>query len=330
VSSFPGSSTVRSCKLDLPQCHIELLFSGANAPARRLELAVRPYHLQILSQDGDVQLAGDELAVTLADKMIQRIRAALRNTVQADKAFFDDTANSVIQFALNHDLPLRLAGLRRLLRPMSLSQLAFITTILHGGRSLIFGVGPTGTGKTHLAIAAGLNLVAESRFKSMLISRPRLRMEGEALTPELRAETVYDEQLTPIEDVLRDLIGHEESRHLAEQGLIEIIPLGRMRGRTFNETFILIDEAQNMTVRKMRMAVTRLGRTSRMVITGDPSQDDLPAGETSGLSHLLDLVDGTELAYVHQFQKQEIIRNELVARIEELYSRQDHVNEQVI
>jgi phosphate starvation-inducible PhoH-like protein len=147
-------------------------------------------------------------------------------------------------------------------------------------------------------------------------------MEGEILTPELSAETADDQQLTPIEDVLRELIGREEIRRLTDHGLIEIMPLGRMRGRTFNETFVVVDEAQNMTVRKMRMAVTRIGRASCMVVTGDPVQNDLPSGETSGLTHFLRLIDGTDLALVHQFQNLEIIRNDLVARIEALFSQE--------
>jgi phosphate starvation-inducible protein PhoH and related proteins len=97
-----------------------------------------------------------------------------------------------------------------------------------------------------------------------------------------------------------------------------------MRGRTFNQSFIVVDEAQNMTVRKMRMAVTRLGRASRMVVTGDPAQHDLPSGEPSGLTHILRLIGGTDLALVHQFQNLEIIRNDLVASIEALYSLEDH------
>jgi phosphate starvation-inducible PhoH-like protein len=208
---------------------------------------------------------------------------------------------------------------------MSLSQAAFMNAMLFSPRSLIFGVGPTGTGKTHLAIAAGLNQVAELRFKSLVITRPHVRLEGEIMTPELRAETAYGEQLTPIEDELHALIGREDTRRRIEKGLIEIVPLGRMRGRTFNETFVVVDEAQNMTVRKMRMAVTHLGRGSRMIVTGDPVQNDLPSGETSGLTHLLGMIAGTDLAMVHQFQNIEIIRNDLVARIEMLYSREDGV-----
>jgi len=254
--------------------------------------------------------------------MMEPIGAALRAPGRVDEALIRDTVATVVKNALKHELSYSLAGLRGALHPMSLSQTAFMSTMLSGHRSLIFGVGPTGTGKTHLAIAAGLNQVAESQFKKLVITRPRVRLEGEIMTPELRAETTYSEQLTPIEDELHALIGRADTRRRIEQGLIEIMPLGRMRGRTFNETFIVVDEAQNMTVRNMRMAVTRLGRGSRMVVTGDPVQNDLPSGETSGLTHLLGMIAGTDLALVHQFQNVEIIRNDLVARIETLYSHE--------
>jgi phosphate starvation-inducible PhoH-like protein len=104
------------------------------------------------------------------------------------------------------------------------------------------------------------------------------------------------------------------------------MPLGRMRGRTFHQCFIVVDDAQNMNVRKMRMAVTRLGRASCMVVTGDPIHNDLPSGETSGLTHLLRLIGGTDLASVHQFQNHEIVRTDFVARIEALYSQDDSVD----
>jgi phosphate starvation-inducible protein PhoH and related proteins len=319
--SHRSSAATQSHDVDLPPRHLESLLSGTHAVARRIEAAVRPYRLQIVEQPRGVRLAGDEMAVSLAEKMIERIGTALRTAGRLDDALIDDAVESVVQIALKRDLAFRLSGLRQPLRPVSLSQVAFMNAILHADRALIFGLGPTGTGKTHLAIAAGLSLVAESRFKSMVITKPHVRMEGEVLTPELRAETAYDEQFTPIEDVLRDLVGREEIKRLTEHGLIEIMPLGRMRGRTFNESLIVLDEAQNMTVRKMRMAVTRLGRGSRIVITGDPAQHDLPSDETSGLGHLLRLVAGTDLAFVHQFRNQEIIRNDLVARLETLYSQ---------
>ena len=146
-------------------------------------------------------------------------------------------------------------------------------------------------------------------------------LEGEIVTPALRSETVYDDQLVAIEDALSDLLGHDEMRRRIDHGLIEILPLGRLRGRTFNECVIVIDEAQNMTIQKMRMALTRLGRGSRMIVTGDPDQSDLAADEPSGLNHILSLICDTDLALIHRFNVHQIVRNDLVAKIETLYSR---------
>jgi len=326
VNSHPGPTAALVHNVDVPLHHLERLFLGSNAPARRLELAVRPYRLKVTEQPRGARLIGDELAVMLAGRMIERIATTFQSTGGVDDARIADAISSVVHVALKRDLAFRLIGLRQPLRPVSLSQVAFMNAILHAEHALTFGIGPTGTGKTHLAVAAGLNHVAESRFKSMIITKPHVRMEGEILTPETRADVAYDDQFAPIEDVLHDLAGHDEVRRLSNLGMVEVMPLGRLRGRTFNETFIVIDEAQNMTVRKMRMAVTRVGRASRMVITGDPTQHDLPPGEISGLGHLLHLIEGSDLAFVHQFQTEEVIRTDLVARLEALYSRDQASN----
>lgn len=315
-----------SIDAELPQRWVDALFGSSDASGRRIEEAVRPYRLRITPLPGAVRLEGDQLAVTLAEKMIKSIDADLQATGRADAALIRDSATAVIKNALKHDLSFRIVGLRSALCPMSLSQLAFMNAMLFTHQSLIFGIGPTGTGKTHLAIAAGLSLVTEAHFKRLIITRPHVRADGEVMTPELRAEIADDAQLTPIEDELHALVGREETQRLIAQGLLEIMPLGRMRGRTFNGSFIVVDEAQHMSVRNMRMVVTRLGRGTRMVVTGDPAQSELPSGETSGLTHLLGMIAGTDLALVHKFENQEIIRNDLVARIETLYSRDDGMN----
>ena len=144
----------------------------------------------------------------------------------------------------------------------------------------------------------------------------RAGVEGAATRQELDS----DVQLKFFEDVFDDFVGHQTATQLKEDRKLELIPLGRMRGRTFNNAFIIIDEAQNMTIPKMRIALTRIGRGSRMVATGDPAHVNLRAGEESGLVHLLGLLQGTDIAKVHQFDSSHIIRDNLVRRLEELYS----------
>ncbi|MDO8799821.1 PhoH family protein [Phenylobacterium sp.] len=307
--------------VSLPPQLVERLLSGQGASIRRIEQALRPYSVRVSPRPDALALAGEEIAVTLAAAILEKIAELLRSE-GGHEGLVEEAIAAAIGHALKFDLAYRLKGISQAVRPMSLSQVGFMNTLLHSDRSLIFGVGPTGTGKTHLAIAAGLSLLAEGRIKHLVMTRPRVMLEGEVMTAALRAETAYDEQLIPIEDELRQLIGHDEIQQLTERGMIEVMPLGRMRGRTFNDSMLLVDEAQNMTVSKMRMAATRIGRNGRLVVTGDPAQVDLTGGEeVSGLTHLLKLVTGTDLAAVHRFETYQIIRNPVVARLEALYSQ---------
>lgn len=171
-----------------------------------------------------------------------------------------------------------------------------------------------------------MHKLALGHVKHIVITRPHVVMEGEVITQATRKEMDQDDQFDFFEDILRDLIGYQEFTRLIEQRMLELTPLGHMRGRTFNDSFIIVDEAQNMTIRKMRMAVTRIGQGSRMVVTGNPDHVDLRGGETSGLSHLLRLLQGTDVASVHHFEKNQIIRTNIVARLEELYERKDDSN----
>jgi phosphate starvation-inducible PhoH-like protein len=307
----------------MPHQSVQILFSGAGSAGHNIHQAVAPFRVAISPVAGGIRLTGDEIAVTLVVEMMRRVAEATKAGHAITEPMFNAVASSTVNDALKHALSFRLNGIHSAVRPMSLSQVAFMNAMLSSDRSLIFGVGPTGTGKTHLAIAAGLNLIAEKRFKSMVVTRPRGMLDGDIMTAALRAETVYDEQLTPIEDALHDLVGRDETRRQIEHGLLEITPLGRMRGRSFNECFILIDEAQNMAKKMMRMALTRLGRNSRMVVTGDPAQIAIAGDEPSGLPHILRHIEGTDIALIHQFQNHQIIRNATVARIEAIYSSED-------
>lgn len=324
VNSVPGSNQKTVTRdIELPAQSARLLFSGPEAAGHNIQRAVSPFRVSVSPAAGGIRLTGDEIAVSLVIEMIKRIAEAAKAGQALSEPMVNTVAMATVGDALKHELAFRLNGIHSAVRPMSLSQVAFMNAMLSSDHPLIFGIGPTGTGKTLLAIAAGLNLIADKHVKSMLVTRPRGMMEGDIMTAALRAETVYDEQLTPIEDALRDLVGRDETRRLIEHGMLEITPLGRMRGRSFNECFILIDEAQNMGRKAMRMALTRLGRNSRMVVTGDPAQVALSGDEPSGLPHILKHLAGTDIALVHRFQNYQIIRNPTVARIEAIYSSED-------
>ncbi len=314
------TQTVETREFEITDVVLQHMLLAPNGLGRLIEAAMRPYRLSLEAAGGAIRLRGDCLAVTLGTEVLERIAGA-QSAGHLDSSALRRAVSESIAYALRHELSFRLVGLTNAVRPKSLSQVAFMNLLLHAQHQLILGVGPTGTGKTHLALAAGLNALASGQVKTLVATRPHLILEGEVVTESMRAETSDDYQLRPIEDELHALLGAAEVKKLKEQERLEILPLGRMRGRTFHDAFIVIDEAQNMTVRKMRMALTRLGLGSRMVVTGDPSQIHLREEEPSGLPHLLDMIAETDVALVHEFHGAHIIRSDVVARLEALYER---------
>ena len=184
---------------------------------------------------------------------------------------------------------------------------------------LVFGIGPAGTGKTYLSGAFGAHLLYERRVERLILSRPALEA-GERLgfLPGDLKEKI-DPYLRPLYDALFDVMG-EQCNRLMEQGVIEVAPLAFMRGRTLSRAFVILDEAQNTTSAQMKMFLTRLGEDSRMVVTGDPSQSDLPGGRGEGLNEALDLLANIEGAAVARFSEKDVVRHALVTRIVTAYN----------
>jgi len=185
---------------------------------------------------------------------------------------------------------------------------------------LVFGIGPAGTGKTYLAAAFAAHMLHEKRVERLILSRPALEA-GERLgfLPGDLKEKI-DPYLRPLYDALFDVLGDSAGR-LMEQGIIEVAPLAFMRGRTLNRAFVILDEAQNTTQAQIKMALTRLGEDSHMVVTGDPSQSDLPGGAALGLNEALSILEGVEGVGVARFEEKDVVRHPLVARIVAAYNR---------
>jgi phosphate starvation-inducible PhoH-like protein len=205
----------------------------------------------------------------------------------------------------------------RTLRARSEAQLAYLDMMRT--HPLVFGVGPAGTGKTYLAAAFGAYLLHKRQVERLILSRPALEA-GERLgfLPGDLKEKI-DPYLRPLYDALFDVIG-EPCLKLMEQGVIEVAPLAFMRGRTLTRAFVILDEAQNTTPMQMKMFLTRLGEESRMVVTGDPSQSDLPGGRAEGLIQALDILGGIEGAAVARFSEHDVVRHALVTRIVAAYN----------
>lgn len=188
---------------------------------------------------------------------------------------------------------------------------------------LTFGIGPAGTGKTYLAMAMAVQALLERRIKRIILARPAVEA-GEKLgfLPGDLAEKV-NPYLRPLYDALYDMMDTEKASGLVSRGLIEVAPLAFMRGRTLNDSFVILDEAQNTTSDQMKMFLTRLGYSSKAVVTGDVTQVDLPQGHRSGLAEARELLGGIEgIAFCH-FTEVDVVRHPLVQRIIVAYDRRD-------
>ena len=208
----------------------------------------------------------------------------------------------------------------KMTRPRSAAQAAYLD--LMRTHPLVFGIGPAGTGKTYLAAAFGAHLLHERQVERLILSRPALEA-GERLgfLPGDLKEKI-DPYLRPLYDALFDVLG-DRTEKLMEMGTIEVAPLAFMRGRTLARAFVILDEAQNVTPAQMKMFLTRLGEDSRMVVTGDPSQSDLPGGRADGLNEALRILAGVEGAAVAHFGEKDVVRHALVTRIVAAYNKAD-------
>lgn len=201
--------------------------------------------------------------------------------------------------------------------PRSVQQHVYVSALKSS--TLSFGIGPAGTGKTYLAVAHGISLLASKQIKKLILTRPVVEA-GESLgfLPGTLEEKI-DPYLIPLFDAMEEMIGRDKVAQLREQGVIELAPLAYMRGRTLKDCFMILDEAQNTTPQQMKMFLTRMGENSHVVVTGDPSQVDLKRGQKSGLKDALDVLDGLSNIEVVRFNDADVVRHALVGRIVQAY-----------
>lgn len=205
------------------------------------------------------------------------------------------------------------------IRVKTIGQKHYVTTIKK--RDIVFGIGPAGTGKTYLAVVLAVAALKEGSVKRIVLTRPAVEAgENLGFLPGDLQEKV-DPYLRPLYDALYDVMGPEQTAKALERGLIEIAPLAYMRGRTLDDSFIILDEAQNTTPEQMKMFLTRLGFGSKMVITGDVTQIDLPRGKKSGLIEANAILQGIEEIGFVQFAEEDVVRHSLVQKIIVAYDR---------
>jgi phosphate starvation-inducible PhoH-like protein len=209
---------------------------------------------------------------------------------------------------------------KRGVSPKGVAQQEYLRAIR--GHDIVFGVGPAGTGKTYLAMAMAVSALMERKYKRIILTRPAVEA-GEKLgfLPGDLAEKV-NPYLRPLYDALHDM-DFERAEQLVERGVIEVAPLAFMRGRTLNDSFVILDEAQNTTVEQMKMFLTRLGYNSKAVITGDVTQVDLPTGKASGLHHARSILKNVEGINISEFTEVDVVRHPLVQEVIRAYDRYD-------
>ncbi|MBX5466797.1 MAG: PhoH family protein [Firmicutes bacterium] len=207
----------------------------------------------------------------------------------------------------------------KVVRPKTLGQQRYVEAIRK--RTLVFGMGPAGTGKTFLAMAMAVQALRAHAVERIVLTRPAVEAGEKLGFLPGDLEDKVDPYLRPLYDALYELLGPEATEKYRERGHIEIAPLAYMRGRTLNQSFVILDEAQNTSYEQMKMFLTRLGQGSRMVVTGDQTQVDLPAGHISGLAAAARILAGLEDVEVVQLTERDVVRHPLVARIIAAYER---------
>ena len=267
-----------------------------------------------------VVLKGSEAACKTAREVLESLYARLAKGERVGNGDFDGLIRHGVKGKAAKNGQAQITTRKRTVKARSPSQSTYIRMI--DDIDLVFGLGPAGTGKTYIAVAAAARALEQGDVERIILSRPAVEA-GERLgfLPGDMKDKV-DPYLRPLYDALYDVLPPEKVERDIENGVIEIAPLAFMRGRTLAHAFVILDEAQNTTSMQMKMFLTRLGEGSKMVVTGDPSQIDLPAGQNSGLMeavHLLRKVDGIDAV---TFTSKDVVRRDLVARIVESYDRQ--------
>lgn len=280
---------------------------------------------QLLVRGNTITLSGEVDDVRRGGKIIQDLLEVMRRTgktaspQQLKKILQTDAGGEAEGSArvLLDEVPLPNKNLR--LSPMTKVQKTYLDAIRK--KDVVFGIGPAGTGKTYLAVALAVWHLMEGQVRRIILCRPAVEA-GERLgflPGDISAK--FDPFVRPLYDALYDMMAPEKVRQYLEMGVIEIAPLAFMRGRTLNDSFVILDEGQNTTPAQMKMFLTRLGMNSKAVVTGDVTQVDLPPGSLSGLihvEHVLSKVPG--ISFVH-FSKQDVVRHDLVQRIVHAYEQ---------
>ena len=272
-----------------------------------------------------VALRGDVLTVSGTTESVDRASAIAQRMIDAARQRMPLEADDVLRMTLEHSRDgteagerIVLPGVRRVIQPKTPGQAEYLNLIVEN--DIVVGIGPAGTGKTYLAVAAAVDALTRKRVRRIVLARPAVEA-GESLgflPGDMQAKV--DPYLRPLYDALEDMMPAERMQRALETRVIEIAPLAYMRGRTLSDAFVILDEAQNATSAQMKMFLTRLGVNSRTVITGDKTQIDLPSREESGLIQIERILTGIEGIAFHYLTEVDVVRHRLVREIIKAYA----------
>ena len=299
------------------------LFGPGNEHLRLIE---RQLGITIRARGNELTLSGEATQVAIGRSLIDQLYALVKKGRGLDRADIARAA-SMLAAAPTSDVrdvfqdTVLVASRARSISPKGLRQKAYVDAMRTN--DIVFGIGPAGTGKTYLAMAMAVRALMEREVKRIVLARPAVEA-GEKLgfLPGTMAEKV-NPYLRPLYDALHDMMDFERAEQLIERGVIEVAPLAFMRGRTLNDAFVILDEAQNTTSEQMRMFLTRLGFQAKAVVTGDVTQVDLPRGMKSGLAEAERLLNGIPGIAVCTFTELDVVRHPLVQKIILAYEKRD-------
>lgn len=286
--------------------------------------------VEILAGSGEIMMTGEAEKVDLAKQTLEKMSEIIRRGEAVDRTriryaigLAEEGKADRISEIMRDVIAITSRG--RQVKCKTLGQKTYVDAIR--SNTCTFAVGPAGTGKTYLAIAMAVVAMKNKEIERIILTRPAVEA-GEKLgfLPGDLAQKV-DPYLRPLYDALHDMLGLEAYQRLVERGAIEVAPLAYMRGRTLNDAFIILDEAQNTTSEQMKMFLTRMGMGSKMVITGDVTQIDLPIGKKSGLIEALEVLKGIENIGIVKLTHRDVVRHELVQAIVKAYEKYSQRNE---
>ncbi len=319
---MPNGETIVEHRLDTEGAD-QLMLAGVND--RNIQELSRLFGVRAVLRGNQLILSGSLEAVEAAVPVVQHVIELSRLRVPFDTpdlARFAEGMTALGAEGIVHpddEVRLALPGSRRVIVPKSDGQRGYVKSIQ--AHDVVIGIGPAGTGKTYLAVACAVDALYKKRVRRIILARPAVEAgENLGFLPGDLQEKV-DPYLRPLYDALEDMMPHDRVRRALEDSTIEIAPLAYMRGRTLSDAFVILDEAQNATTAQMKMFLTRLGLNSRVVITGDKTQIDLPRREDSGLlevERILSAIDGISVVYL---DAKDVIRHRLVKDIIRAYEQ---------